>query len=86
MVALPGYVVEKYIRFEQNNLWRDYMYTGDWHFMVEEAGNVVREHLVRDVPSAGRAVLLVWSKRIWRCPEPACPARTWSETSEQIRP
>ena len=39
-----------------------------------------REHLVRDIPSAGRAVLLAWSKRLWRCAEPLCPVRTWSET------
>ncbi|WP_256478261.1 transposase family protein [Corynebacterium stercoris] len=26
-----------------------------------------REHLVRDIPSAGRPVLLVWRKRLWRC-------------------
>lgn len=45
-----------------------------------------REHLVRDVPSSGRPVLLVWSKRLWRCAEAACPARTWTETSEQVRP
>ena len=45
-----------------------------------------REHLVRDVPSAGRPMLLVWSKRLWRCAEPACLQRTWSETREEIRP
>jgi transposase len=45
-----------------------------------------REHLVRDLPSAGRPVLLVWSKRLWRCAEPACPARTWSETHPGVRP
>jgi len=45
-----------------------------------------REHLVRDVPSSARAVLLVWSKRIWRCAEPTCPARTWSEAHGEIRP
>lgn len=43
---------------------------------------------VRDLPAAGRPVVLVWSKRLWRCPtEPRlCPRRTWSETSEQIPP
>jgi transposase len=44
-----------------------------------------REHLVRDVPAAGLPVLLVWRKRIWRCAEPACPRRTWSETTRAIR-
>jgi transposase len=31
-------------------------------------------------------VVLVWAKHLWRCPEPACPARTWSEESDQIAP
>jgi len=41
---------------------------------------------VRDLPAAGRPVTLLWIKRLWRCGEPACSARTWSETSEQVRP
>jgi transposase len=40
-----------------------------------------REHLLRDVPVAGRATVLVWWKRIWRCPDPACSVRTWTEQS-----
>jgi transposase len=40
-----------------------------------------REHLLRDVPVGGRATVLVWWKRVWRCPEPTCPARTWTERS-----
>ncbi len=31
-----------------------------------------RPMLVRDLPAAGRPVVLVWSKRLWRCPEPRC--------------
>ena len=38
-----------------------------------------REHLLRDVPVGGRATVLVWWKRIWRCPNPACETRTWTE-------
>jgi transposase len=45
-----------------------------------------REHLVRDVPSGGRPVVLVWCKRIWRCDEPRCSKRTWTETSHAIAP
>lgn len=45
-----------------------------------------REHLVRDVPSGGRPVTLVWRKRLWRCAEPTCLRRTWSERSAAIRP
>ena len=41
---------------------------------------------VRDLPSSGRPVTLLWLKRLWRCAEPACAVRTWSETSEQLLP
>jgi len=44
-----------------------------------------RPSWVRDLPAAGRAVTLVWVKRIWRCREPRCPKVTWTETSDQIR-
>src|SRR5918994_2862927 len=45
-----------------------------------------RPSWVRDLPSAGRPVTLVWVKRVWRCVEPACAVRTWTRTAEQIRP
>jgi transposase len=41
---------------------------------------------VRDLPSAGRPVTLIWVKRVWRCAQPRCARRTWTETSELIRP
>jgi transposase len=41
---------------------------------------------VRDLPAAGRAVTLVWVKRVWRCCEPGCAVQTWTERSEAIRP
>jgi transposase len=41
---------------------------------------------VRDLPAAGRPVTLVWVKRVWRCMEPRCATRTWTETSRAIRP
>ncbi len=45
-----------------------------------------RRHVrVRDLPSARRAVTLLWLKRLWRCAEPACARRTWTETSEHPR-
>jgi transposase len=34
---------------------------------------------VRDLPMGGRPVVLAWRKRIWRCIEPACEVRTWTE-------
>ncbi len=40
---------------------------------------------VRQLPSGGRPVTLVWVKRVWRCPEPTRAVSTWSETSGHIR-
>lgn len=45
-----------------------------------------RRVLVRDLPVSGRPVTLLWSKRIWRCPDVDCGKRTWSETYEGIAP
>lgn len=41
---------------------------------------------MRDLPVGGRPVRLTWRKRLWRCLEPACPTRTWSEESALIGP
>jgi len=41
---------------------------------------------VRDLPAGGRPVVLAWRKRIWRCTEPACGVRTWTEQVAAIRP
>ena len=41
---------------------------------------------VRDLPSGGRPVTIIWVKRVWRCVEAGCPVATWSETSEEIAP
>jgi len=52
-------------------------------------GVVAHSHGRRDVklidaPSFDRPVLLVWCKRTWRCEEPACPTRTFTEQREEI--
>ena len=41
---------------------------------------------VRDLPAGGRPVVLLWRKRIWRCREPACGVRTWTERTAAIGP
>jgi transposase len=41
---------------------------------------------VRDLPIGGRPVVLAWHKRLWRCREPACRVRTWTEQTAAIRP
>jgi transposase len=39
---------------------------------------------VRDLPIAGRPTVLVFARRRWRCPEPACEVATWSEHVDAI--
>jgi transposase len=41
---------------------------------------------VRDLPVGGQPVVLLWRKRIWRCRESACKARTWTERVTGIAP
>jgi transposase len=36
---------------------------------------------VRDLPCFGRPARLVWRKRRWRCREPLCDRKTWTESS-----
>jgi transposase len=42
--------------------------------------------VVRDVTGFGRRSRLRWRKRRWRCPEPACPAGSWTEQHPALRP
>jgi transposase len=53
---------------------------------VRARSHARREVLVRDVDAFGRPARLRWRKRVWRCPEPACDACTWTEQSPLIGP
>jgi transposase len=73
---------------------------GEWQLAVQTTATVVgcagcgvratphgrRTVRVRDLPIGGRPVVLAWRKRIWRCREPACKVRTWTEQAAAIRP
>jgi transposase len=73
---------------------------GELHQLVETTASVVgcpacgtralskgrRKVRVRDLPAGGRRVVVVWWKRIWRCPDPDCDIASWSEQSEAIAP
>ena len=73
---------------------------GEWQLTVQTTATVVgcrgcgmraelhgrRTVRVRDLPIGGRPAVLVWRKRIWRCCEPACEVRTWTERVAAIRP
>jgi transposase len=73
---------------------------GEWRLVVQTTAEFVgcpgcgvraqahgrRTVRVRDLPAGGRPVVLCWRKRIWRCREPACKVRTWTEQQAAIRP
>jgi transposase len=73
---------------------------GEWQLAVQTTATVVgcggcgvratphgrRTVRVRDLPIGGRPVVLAWCKRLWRCREPACGVRTWTEETAAIRP
>lgn len=40
-----------------------------------------RDAVLRDLPHGEWPVRLRWRKRVWSCPDPDCPTKTWTETS-----
>src|SRR5215207_8496946 len=84
LVGLDGFVVRAQLLEESTGeWWLGVETTGDraWCRSLWCAGGWARvvAAVVRDLPLADRPVVLVWAKRLWRCREPACLARTWSE-------
>jgi transposase len=53
---------------------------------VVAVGHGRREVTAADTPCFGVPVLIVWLKRIWRCPELDCAAGTWTEQHKLIAP
>jgi transposase len=53
---------------------------------VLAVGHGRREHRAADAPCFGVSTSVIWRKRIWRCPDPVCPMRTFSEVHELIPP
>jgi transposase len=45
-----------------------------------------RPSWVRDLPIAGRPVVLCWWKRIWCCPHARCEQKSWTEAHPAIAP
>ncbi|HEX5408133.1 MAG TPA: ISL3 family transposase [Pseudonocardiaceae bacterium] len=43
-----------------------------------------REVTLIDAPCFGRPVRLVWRKRTWRCEEPLCPRKVFTEQNERV--
>jgi transposase len=73
---------------------------GEWQLAVQTTATMVgcvgcgvraaphgrRVVRVRDLPIGGRPVVLWWRKRLWRCREPACGVRTWTERVAAVGP
>ena len=86
LLGLDGFVVCAQLLDASGEWWLAMETTEDRAWCpscgVRAVGHGRRRVVVRDLPLADRPVVLVWAKHLWRCPEPACPARTWSEESE----
>ena len=85
MLGLPGFVVLA-VSDSAGELEQAIETTADV-VGCPECGAVAQLHdrrptWVRDLPSGGSPVTLVWVKRVWRCGHPRCPKRTWTEASE----
>ncbi len=73
---------------------------GEWWLFVETTADRVacsacgtwatghgrRRVAIRDLPIAGRPVVLCWAKRTWICTDADCDKKTWTETSDLIAP
>jgi transposase len=53
---------------------------------VLAVGHGRRVHVIHDAPCFGRVTLVRWLKRVWRCREPLCPTRTFSEAHDLAAP
>jgi transposase len=53
---------------------------------VVAIGHGRRVQLLHDARCFGRPVRVRWRKRIWRCPEPTCARRTWTEDQPYATP
>ncbi|MCA1702344.1 MAG: transposase family protein [Actinobacteria bacterium] len=71
---------------------------GELHQVVETEAGIVgcpgrgtralskgrRRTKVRDLSCGGRPVVVVWSKRLWRCGDADCDVKNWCEISPLI--
>ena len=62
--------------------------TADWSGVrrcgVRARPRIAAGSTIRDLPCFGRPARLVWLKRRWRCADPDCAAKTWTEGTEHV--
>ncbi|WP_308930515.1 transposase family protein [Arthrobacter sp. SLBN-112] len=46
---------------------------------VVAVGHGRRRVRLHDIPGFGGPVSILWAKRVWRCPDSACPRTTFTE-------
>lgn len=89
LLGMAGFVVGAQVEVD-GELWLNVETTADvvgcGECGTRAVGHGRRRVKVRDLPVAGRPVVLVWAKRIWRCPDPDCEQKTWTETTDVIWP
>jgi transposase len=89
LLGMPGFVVGAQLEVD-GELWLYAETTAELVGCPEcgtrAVGHGRRPVKVRDLPMAGRPVVLVWAKRLWRCPDPDCEVGTWTEQHEAIAP
>jgi transposase len=87
LLGVPGFVVGAQVVVD-GEVWLSVETTADVAGCptcgTRAIGHGRRRVRVRDLPIAGRPTVVVWAKRLWRCPEADCPTGTWSETSDAI--
>lgn len=89
LVGMPGLVVgAQYVA--DGELWlfaeTDIDFMGCSGCGTRATGHGRQRVLVRDLPVAGRPTVLCVAKRRWRCAEPDCDVKTWTEQVEGIAP
>lgn len=89
LVGMPGFEVG--VQTEIDGEWWLYVQTVDRPVACPGCGVRATSHgrrrvKVRDLPISGRGVVLCWAKRLWRCTDPDCETKTWSEESAAVEP
>ncbi len=89
LLGMPGFVVSAQLEVD-GEIWRHVESTaevvGCSSCGTRAVGHGRRRVKVRDLAIAGRDVVLVWAKRLWRCADADCEVGTWSERCEDIVP